>query len=92
MSDLLWFTDLDLGAAGEGLGVSVQLRVERDRFVLTWNDGVANEWTEEYALPEHALARVAALLHSARTGDLLREDSVGFVNRATAFLAEATES
>lgn len=89
MSQLLWFTHLDLEVPADQLGQlgAVELRVERGRFVLTWDDGVANEWTETFALPEHAFARVAALLHSARTGHLFKDDSVGFTNRANAFLA-----
>lgn len=53
---------------------------------LRWNDGVVNEWTEEYESLSVALARVAVL---AACGE--KDWEVGFVNDSSTFEANARD-
>jgi hypothetical protein len=53
---------------GDPLGIDILVYERADgTFRLEWGDRVANVWTENYADPATAFARLAVLMHSVRT-------------------------
>lgn len=84
---------------------SVVCRVDRNDFSaiivnnedgtwkLTWNDHVANEWSETYNALAHALMRLALLITSTSLDALFREtDPVVFAEHASDFLLSELEA
>jgi len=59
-------------------------------YVLEWNDGVANEWVEEYPTLSAALARAAALAACMESGweRSFMADPEVFTQRVTTFMNE----
>jgi len=68
----------------------------RSNYLLTWNDGVANEWYEYYDELHHALARATLLAFidteskGAGLDRAFAEMSNLFAERADAFVRERT--
>ena len=56
-------------------GVSLTFDEQNDRFILSWQDFVANDWQETYNSLSHALMRMAVLARCAESGWEL-----GFIN------------
>jgi hypothetical protein len=66
-------------------------RTVEDTFLLKWNDGVANEWSENYSLLSSALARAATLAACGETGwgkGFSTVDPQLFANKAEAFISQ----
>jgi hypothetical protein len=58
-----------------------------DRYVLSWDDGVANQWVESYPTLPLALARAAAIAVCAEESHrTFPHDEFEFVSVADAFL------
>jgi len=78
---------VDLGA-----GVFAEVTWSESRgWVLKWDDGVANEWSEEYEDRPVAIARLAALAYCIETNRIFLETNEDkFAHRAHSMLADAT--
>lgn len=55
-------------------------------FWLMWGDGVANDWVEHFDTMPLALARLAVLDYSVKSGDGFADSANEFAVKANAFL------
>ena len=61
-------------------------------FWLWWGDGVANEWCEHFDTMPLALARLAVLDYSVKSGDGFAHSAQDFAVKANEFFEMAVES
>lgn len=66
---------------------------DSENLILTWSDGVANEWGEIHTDMAHALARLAVLAHLAESNKSIglgfADAGEDFANRVDAFIKES---
>lgn len=74
--------------AWSDVNVEIVYRPTEHVYVLSWGDGVVNEWYEEYPTLPLTVARLAALLELQRDGfnRLFAEQANVFAQRTTAWL------
>lgn len=75
-----------------GTHAKIKKTLHEKPFTLTWNDGVANEWTEDYDTLSLALLRLGTLMKCGESDwdEGFRFDEKEFAENAQAFLNYAT--